>query len=53
MWKMEVEKESNSVGVEKWDAMNQARWRMAVTEITARVNPATPVYWDRPASKLV
>ena len=28
MWKMQVEKESKSVGVEKGDAMNRARWRV-------------------------
>ena len=26
-WKMQVEKESKSVGLEKKDAMNQVRWR--------------------------
>ena len=30
MWKMQVEKESNSVGLEKEDAVNQARWRAGV-----------------------
>ena len=48
-----MEKDSNSVGVEKRDAMNQARWRMGVREIAAGVNAATPVYWDKPGSKLV
>ena len=52
-WKMQVEKESKSVGLEKKDAMNQARWRMGVREIAAGVNPATPVYGDKPGSKLV
>ena len=28
MWKMQVEKESKSVGLEKKDAMNRARWRV-------------------------
>ena len=37
MWKMQVEKESKSVGLEKKDAMNRARWR---------------VYRDKPGSKL-
>ena len=27
-WKMQVEKESKSVGLEKKDAMNRARWRV-------------------------
>ena len=34
------------------DPMNQARWRVGVREITAGVNPATPVYGDKPGSKL-
>ena len=37
MWKMQVEKESKSVGLEKVDAMNQARWRVGVGEIAVRV----------------
>ena len=48
-----MEKESKSVGLEKKDAMNQARWRMRVREIAAGVNPATPVYRDKLGSKLV
>ena len=36
-WKTQVEKESKSVGLEKKDAMNQARWRVGVREIAARV----------------
>ena len=52
-WKMQVEKESKSIGLEKKDAMNRARWRMGVREIAAGVNPATPVYGDKPGSKLV
>ena len=39
-WKMQV------------DAMNRARWRVGVREIAAGVNPATPVYGDKPGSKL-
>ena len=35
-WKTQVEKESKSVGLEK-DAMNQARWRVGVGDITVRV----------------
>ena len=52
-WKTQVEKESKSVGLEKKDGMNRARWRVGVREIAARVNPATPVYRDKPRSKLV
>ena len=47
-WKMQVEKESKSISLE-----NRARWRMGVKEITAGVNLATPVYGDKPGSKLV
>ena len=36
-WKMQVEKESKSVGLEKEDALNQARWRVGVGEIAVRV----------------
>ena len=35
-WKMQVEKESKSVGLEK-DALNRARWRVAVGEVAVRV----------------
>ena len=35
-WKMQVEKESKSVGL-KEDAMNQVRWRVGVGEIALRV----------------
>ena len=48
-WKMQVEKESKSVGLEKKDAM---RRRLGIREIAAGVNPATPVYGDKPGSKL-
>ena len=48
-----MEKESKSVGFEKKDDMNQARWRVGVREIAAGVNPATPVYGGKPGSKLV
>ena len=51
-WKTQVEKESKSVGLEKEDAMNRARWRVGVREIAAGVNPATPVYGDKRGSKL-
>ena len=51
-WKMQVEKESKSVGLEKKGALNQARWRVGVREIAAGVNPATLVYGDKPGSKL-
>ena len=36
-WKMQVEKESKSAGLEKEDALNQARWRVGVDEIAVRV----------------
>ena len=49
---MQVENESKSVGLEKNDAMNRARWRVGVREIAAGVNLATPVYGDKPGSKL-
>ena len=52
-WKMQVEKESKSLGLEKKDAMNRVRWRVGVREIAAGVNPATPIYGDKPRSKLV
>ena len=45
---MQKEKESKSIGLEKKDAMNRVRWRMGVREIAAGVNPATPVYGDKP-----
>ena len=51
-WKMQVERESESVGLEKKDAMNRARWRVGVGEIAPGVNLATPVYGDKPGSKL-
>ena len=37
MWKMQVEKESKSVGLEKEDAMNHVRWKVGVGEIDVRV----------------
>ena len=37
-WKMQAENESKSVGLEKKDAMNQARWRLGVREVAAGVN---------------
>ena len=52
MWKLQVEKESKSVGLENKDAMNQAGWRVGVREIATGVNPATPIYRDKPGSKL-
>ena len=52
MWKTQAEKESKSVGLEKKEALNRARWRVEVREIAAGVNPATPVYRDKPGSKL-
>ena len=41
---MQVEKESKSVGLEKEDSLNQARWRVGVGEIA--------VYGDKLGSKL-
>ena len=49
-WKMQGQKESKSIGLEKKDAMNRARWRMGIGEIAAGVNPATPVYGDKAGS---
>ena len=37
MWKMQVKKKSKSVGLEKEDALNRARWRVEVGEIAVRV----------------
>ena len=34
---MEVEKESKSVGLEKEDGLNRARWRTGAGEIAVRV----------------
>ena len=36
-WKMQVEKESKSVGLKKDDALNGAKWRVGVGEIATRV----------------
>ena len=44
IWKMQVEKDSMSVGLEKKDAMNRVRWRVGVREPAAGVNPATLIY---------
>ena len=41
MWKMQVEKESKSVGLEKEDTMNQAR-SVRVGEIAVRVGLIWP-----------
>mgnify|MGYP001793019552 CR=1 FL=1 len=41
-WKMQVEKESKSVGLEKEDALNRARWRVGVGEIAVRVGLIWP-----------
>ena len=38
-WKTQVEKETMSMGLEKKDAMNRARWRLGVREIAAGINP--------------
>ena len=34
-WKLQEEKESKSVGLEKKDTMNRVRWRVGVREIAA------------------
>ena len=36
-WKTQVEKASKSVGLEKKDAMNRARWRVGVRKIADRL----------------
>ena len=36
-WRSQVEKESKSIGLEKEDAKNRARWRVGVGEIAGRV----------------
>ena len=36
-WKMQVEKESKTVGLEKEDALNRARWRVGVGKNAVRV----------------
>ena len=36
-WKTQEKKESKSVGLEKENAMNRARWRVGVGEIAVRV----------------
>ena len=43
-----MQKESKSMGLEKKDAMNSARWRVGVREIDAGVNMATPAYGINP-----
>ena len=35
-WKMQVEMESKSVGLEKKDAMNWVRWRVGVGQIVVK-----------------
>ena len=36
-WKTQVEKESRSIGLKKKYAMNQARWRVGVGKVAAKV----------------
>ena len=43
-WSRLVEKESNSVGLEKEDALNRARWRVGVGEIAVRVGKSSHPY---------
>lgn len=52
-WKMQLEKESKRVGLEKKDVMNRVLWRVGIREIAAVVNLATPVYGDKQRPKLV
>ena len=52
-WKMQVKKESKSVGLQKKDAMNRVRWRTGVREIAAGVKLATLFHGDKPRSKLL
>ena len=47
-----MEKESKRLALDKKDAMNRARWRTGLREIAAGVNPASPVYGDKPGSNL-
>ena len=49
-WKIQVEKESKNVDLEK-DALNQVKWRVGVGEITG-VNPVIPTDRDKPRSQL-
>ena len=42
MWKTQVKKESKSVDLGKKDAMNQARWRVGVRKIAAKVGSIRP-----------
>ena len=51
-WKTQVEKESKSVGLKKKDAMNRVRWKLGVRKSQSGVNLATPIYRDKPGSKL-
>ena len=41
-WKTQVKKENKSVGLEKKDAMNRARWRVGVGEIAPKVGLIRP-----------
>ena len=36
-WRLQVEKETKSVGLKKEDAKNRVRWRVGVGEIAGRV----------------
>ena len=40
--KIQVEKESKSVGLEKKNAMNRARWRVVVGEIASKMGEIRP-----------
>ena len=49
MWKTQVEKESKSVGLEKEELSEMER---GIDHCQSGVNLATPVYRDKPRSKL-
>ena len=40
-WRLQVQKESKSVGLKKEDAKNRARWRVGVGEIAGRDRKST------------
>ena len=50
-WKRQVEEEIRKVGLRREDAPNRARWRESDCH-RSEVNPATPVFGDKPGLKL-
>ena len=46
-WKMQVEKESKSVGLEKDDALNRVRWKVGIGGIAVRVGYIWPPPFTR------